>query len=368
MKLKIPKKKLLEPLKTVVSATEQRSLPILANILLQVDGNELILVGSDNEIEISSIISLENNDFNANGSTTINAKKLYNIVQNLNDDSVSISVTDDKATILAGKSKFSLSCLPSSDYPNSLEIIPIITVKLSQKKLKSLLSKTSYAMAIGDPRYYLNGVCFDFTGKSLNVIATDGHRLALNCIDIETDNALQVIIPVKAVIELQKATGNNDEIVEISISENEFQAKITDALTIKTKLIDGKFPDYHGVHGVIPNTEISITIESFAIKSILTQVRILSHEKHKGCRLAFDLNKLVVSANNPDGEKAECELDIDYSGDPFEIGFNTTYLLDALHVIDNDKVSLNFRDENSSVVILPLNDERTKMIVMPMRI
>lgn len=366
MKLEILKKELLEPLKIVVSATEQRStLPILANILLRVNGNKLILIGSDDEIEISSIISLENNGSNANGDTTVNAKKLYSIVQNLNDDSLSISVTDDKATILAGKSKFSLSCLPVSDYPNSLEIIPIITVKLSQKKLKSLLSKTSHAMAISDPRYYLNGVCFDFIGNTLNVVATDGHRLAISSIDLETENTLQVIIPVKAVIELQKALGNSDDLTEISINENEFQAKITDALTIKTKLIDGKFPDYHGV---IPDTKISTTIESFAIKSALTQVRILSHERHKGCRLAFDSNKLVVSANNPDDEKAECELDIDYSGDQFEIGFNTTYLLDALHVIDTLSVSLNFRDENSSVVISPLDDKKTKMVVMPMRI
>lgn len=364
MKLEISRKKLFDTLKPVTNATEQRGVfPILANVLMQVDGDTLRLTGGDGEITISHTIALDDGN-NNNGQVTVNAKKLTDILQNLTDDHLSFSVTENKATIIAGKSKFSLSCLPATDYPVLNDIDPILTIKLKQKELKKLLNSTSHAMAIGDPRYYLNGVCFDFTGKSLNVIATDGHRLALNCIDMETDNALQVIIPIKTVIELQKAIGNNDEIMEIAISENEFQAKITDDLVVRTRLIDGKFPDYHSV---IPRDEFKILLDSLVFKSSLAQVKTLSHEKHKGTKLVFSKNKMLISARNNDGEEASCELDIEYDNDPIEIGFNIIYLLDALHAIQSDRVTFGLK-ENSSCVISPSNDDKVKMVIMPMRI
>ena len=364
MNLEISRKTLLEPLKTVTNATEQRgNIPILANVLMQINGNILRLTGGDGEITISHSIALDDSN-NNDGETTVNAKKLSSILQNLTDDNLLFSVTENKATLIAGKSKFSLSCLPVTDYPVLNAIDPILTINLKQKELKKLLSSTSYAMAIGDPRYYLNGVCFDFTGKKLNVVATDGHRLALDCIDMETDNALQVILPVKAVIELQKAIGNNDEIMEIAISENEFQAKITDDLVIRTRLIDGRFPDYHGV---IPQSEIKILLDSVMFKSSLAQVKTLSHEKHKGTILAFSENKMLISARNLDGEEAKCEIDIEYDHDDMTMGFNITYLLDALYAISSDKITLGLIDENSSCIISPSDDDGVKMVVMPMR-
>lgn len=366
MKLEISRKQLLDPLKTVTNATEQSgNIPILANVLMQVDGNTLRLTGGDSGITISYTIALDDGN-NKDGQTTVHAKKLTSILQNLIDDHLSFSVTENNVTLIAGKSKFSLSCLPATDYPVLNAIDPILTINLKQKELKKLLSSTAYAMAIGDPRFYLNGVCFDFTGKRLNVIATDGHRLALDCIDMETDNALQVILPIKTVIELQKNVWNNDEIVEISINENEFQAKITDDLVIRTRLIDGRFPDYHGV---IPQIEFKILLDSVMFKSSLAQVKTLSHEKHKGTTLKFSENKMLISARNTDGEEAKCEIDIEYDNDRVEIGFNIIYLLDALHaIIQSDRVSFGLGNENSSCVISPFDDDDIKMIIMPMHI
>jgi DNA polymerase-3 subunit beta len=366
MNLEISRKKLLEPLKTVANATEQKgSIPIiLSNVLMQVDGDTLRLTGGDNEITISHTIAIDDGN-NKDGQTTVHAKKLNSILQNLIDDNLSFSIAGNKATLIAGKSKFSLSCLPATDYPVLNAIDPILTINLKQKELKKLLSSTAYAMAIGDPRFYLNGVCFDFTGETLNVVATDGHRLALDCLDMKTDNDLQVIIPVKAVIELQKSIGNNEEIIEISISENEFQAKITDNLVIRTRLIDGKFPDYHGV---IPQVEFEILLDLVAFKSSLSQVKTLSHQTHKGAVLAFSKNKMLISAKNTSGEEASCEIDIKYDNDPIEIGFNITYLLDALYAIPNDNIAFGLRDESYSCVISPSDDDKVKMVVMPMRI
>lgn len=371
MKFQIHKKYLIEPLKYVVSATEQRSsLPILANILLRVEGTKLTLVGNDNEIEITSTIPLEDNGLKKDGETTVNAKKFYSIVQNLNDDSFSMSVIDEKATILAGKSKFSLSCLPATDYPVSAVIEPVLTVKLEQRQLKKLLSETSYAMAVNDPRFYLNGLCLDFMRDKLNVVATDGHRLAMSTVDVEINDVLQVILPHKAVILLQKSLASTDDIVEISIGENSLQAKISDYV-INTRLIDGKFPDYHAV---IPVTTLSIEINANLIKSVFAQVKILSHEKHKGTVLSFSENKLTVSARNIDGEKAESEIDIEYQNDQFEISFNIDYLLEALYALSEETVKFHLKDGFSSIVIsqsvasLHSSHNDTKMIVMPMRI
>jgi DNA polymerase-3 subunit beta len=245
----------------------------------------------------------------------------------------------------------------------------MLTFKLSQQVFKSLLAHTSYAMAVSDPRYYLNGLCLDIQAEQLTVIATDGHRLALatTTLPITPENEhLQVILPRKAVLELQRILEETEDEIEIAIGDRAVKVIISEQYTLSSQLIDGKFPDYTGI--VPHNPEYIVLVETSAIKSALAQVIILSHEKHRGARLAFSEGKMVVSSRNPEQEEATVECEVDYSGEEFEIGFNVNYLQDALTVINTKSAHLKFSSPESSVLITPADSEETKMVVMPMRI
>jgi DNA polymerase-3 subunit beta len=375
----IPRKDLLNPLKIVVSVVEQRqALPILANILVSVKDNALHLTGTDAEVEISCTVPLEPTiGLENDGETTLPARKLFDIIRSLPEkEPIKISITDNKAILKSGKSRFTLSCLPAEDFPTSPTVESMLTFKLSQQAFKNLLAHTSYAMAVSDPRYYLNGLCLDIQAEQLTVVATDGHRLALatTTLNHQADSPpltpenepLQVILPRKAVLELQRILEGTEDEIEIAIGDSAVKVIISEQYTLSSQLIDGKFPDYAGV--VPHNPEYIVLVETNTIKTALTQVIILSHEKHRGTRLAFSEGKMVVSSRNPEQEEATVECEVDYSGEEFEIGFNVNYLQDALTVINTKSAHLKFSSPESSVLITPADSEETKMVVMPMRI
>jgi DNA polymerase-3 subunit beta len=221
-------------------------------------------------------------------------------------------------------------------------------------------------MAQQDVRYYLNGLLLETSKKRVRAVATDGHRLALCDLYIENQEVTsgQVIVPRKGVLELHRLLGTGEN-VALAIGNNHIQANL-DGIRFTSKLIDGRFPDYERV---IPSAEAStLTADRESLRASLQRAAILSNEKYRGVRLELGKGTLTIQANNPDQEEARDELEVDYRGQAIEIGFNVTYLLDALAATDGEQVEIDFVDANSSCLIRSSKTSNAKYVVMPMRL
>jgi DNA polymerase-3 subunit beta len=280
---------------------------------------------------------------------------------------VSLESNAAKLILKGGKSKFTLQSMPAEDFPlvqESANFGPVFSVP--QKTLKALLSQVSFAMAIHDIRYYLNGILFVAEGQQLSLVATDGHRLAFTSVTLDVEVPKQeVILPRKTVLELQRLLSDADGAIEMQFANN--QAKFSfDGMEFVTKLVEGKFPDYNRV---IPrNHKNCITLGRTALLATLQRTAILTSDKFKGVRLNIDPGTLRVAANNAEQEEAVDELDIDFNGDSIEIGFNVTYLIDALTNMSQEMVNLKLSDGNSSALFTIPDNAHFKYVVMPMRI
>lgn len=365
--LKSTQDKFLSVLQAVSGIVERRhTVPILANVLIQKTGNALQFTTSDQEIQIRTTADLggDTGEF----ATTVGARKLIDILKTLpGDQTVSLDSGPSKLVLKGGKSRFTMHTLPAEDFPlvqESANFGPVFSVP--QKVLKELLGQVSFAMAVQDIRYYLNGILFVAEGKTLSLVATDGHRLAFTAADLEVEVPKQeVILPRKTVLELQRLLSDADGAIQMQFAGN--QARFTfGGMEFVTKLVEGKFPDYNRV---IPrNYQSSITLGRAPLLASLQRSAIMTSEKFKGVRLNIEPGSLRVSSNNAEQEEAQDELDIDYGGEPIEIGFNVTYLIDALVSMGQEMVRIDMLDGNSSVVFQIPGNEHFKYVVMPMRI
>ncbi len=369
--LKTTQDKILSVLQSVSGIVERRhTLPILANILIRKTGQNLQLTTSDLEIQIRTQASLggDEGDF----TTTIGARKLIDILRTMPaDQTVSLTSQQNKLVLQGGKSRFTLQTLPAEDFPLVQEAAsfgPVFSVP--QKTLKDLLAQVSFAMAVHDIRYYLNGILFVAEGKQLSLVATDGHRLAFAGAQLEVEVPKQeVILPRKTVLELQRllSDAKDSESPNIDMQFAGNQAKFSfGGMEFVTKLVEGKFPDYNRV---IPrNHKNVITLGRAPLLACLQRTAILTSEKFKGVRLNIEPGVLRIASNNAEQEEAVDELDIDYAGENIEIGFNVTYLIDALANMQQDMVHLQLADANSSALFTVPDDAMFKYVVMPMRI
>ncbi|MCG8535552.1 MAG: DNA polymerase III subunit beta [Pseudomonadales bacterium] len=367
MHFTIDRDKLLKPLQQVAGVVERRqTLPVLSNVLIVVEGDQLSLTGTDMEIELVARVPLENSFESAE--ITVPAKKLLDICKSLPDETNIDFTTDDQKLILkCGRSRFSLATLPSNEFPNLEETTGSTSFSINQGYLKSVIDRTGFAMAQQDVRFYLNGMLFEVSTNLLRAVATDGHRLALCNAEIqcEMDAPLQAIVPRKGVLELAKLFADMDSDVSVSLSGNHIRVESAD-LRFTSKLVDGKFPDYDRV---LPrNSDKTITSEKSDMKQCFQRVAILSNEKYRGVRLRFEENSLTTVANNPEQEEAEESININYGGGELEIGFNVNYLLDVLNVIRSDSVKIELADSNSSALITDSEDDSARYVVMPMRL
>lgn len=367
MNIQINREALLKPLTAVTSIVERRhTLPILSNLLLDAKDSQLLLTATDLEMQITLKIQGSSSGELA---TTVSARKLLDICRSL-PDSVDIHLTqqDNRLQLKANKSRFNLQTLPAADYPvMSRNNAPVdANITLPQTQLKTLLKKVEFAMAQQDIRYYLNGLLFEIVANKLNVVGTDGHRLSLNSISLQQNYEKQeVIVPRKTVIELIKLLEDSDEPVNIEILQGQIHFQFG-MINLISKVIDGKFPDYTRV---IPVGHQNIfTIDRIAIQSAMQRAAILSNEKYRGIRLVLGVNSLRMISANSDQEEAEEQLEIAYSGDSLDIGFNVTYLLDVLNNSSSQNINFAFADANSSCLVTLPEDENYKYVVMPMRI
>jgi DNA polymerase-3 subunit beta len=365
--LKAPQDKLLAALQSVAGIVERRhTLPILANVLIRKTSGQLQLTTSDLEIQIRTHAELGGDE--GNFTTTIGARKLIDILRTMpTDQTVSLESSANKLVLKGGKSRFTLQSLPAEDFPLVQEAAnfgPVFSVP--QKTLKDLLGQVSFAMALHDIRYYLNGILFVAEGKQLSLVATDGHRLAFASATLDVEVPRQeVILPRKTVIEMQRLLSDAEGAIEMQFANNQAKFSFGD-MEFVTKLVEGKFPDYNRV--IPKGHKNSFTLGRATLLASLQRTAILTSEKFKGVRLNIEPGTLRVAANNAEQEEAQDELDIDYGGDSIEIGFNVTYLIDALANMSQDMVTIDLADSNSSALLTIPENATFKYVVMPMRI
>ena len=368
MKFTVKREAILKPLQLVGGVVERRhTLPVLANILLQLDGEQLSLTGTDLEVEIVARLNVDQSS--GEGEITVPAKKFIDICRALPEGSdVKFQLDEQKVILKSGKSRFTLSTLSASEFPAVEEGAEELRFSSKQSIVKSLIEKTSFAMAQQDVRYYLNGMLWELSNECLRVVATDGHRLALATEKLEgltVDAVSQSILPRKGVIELSRLVEDTDEPVEIILGKNHIRAK-TVMFTFTSKLVEGKFPNYEQV---IPQGGDKIVIgDRSELKQAFGRTAILSNEKYRGVRLLVEPNQLTLVANNPEQEEAEDHVVVDYQGETLEVGFNISYLQDVTNVLSSEKVKITLSDANSSALVQDADDDSASYVVMPMRL
>lgn len=373
MKLNIQRETLLKPLQLVAGVVERKhTLPILANILLHVEKGRVTFVGTDLEIEAKVTIAQKGGQ---EGKTTLPARKLLDIVRTLPEQAM-IDLVEDKGkvTLRAGKSRYTLATLPAEEFPLVGAAQAMGELHLPQKELKELIERTQFAMAQQDVRYYLNGLLLEIADGKLNAVATDGHRLAMCSAALPGVNSIsdkaaaeprQVIVPRKAVQELARLLEDVDQPVSVTLSANHIQFA-TDGVSLTTKQIDGRFPDYRRV---LPKGGDKVVIaEREGLRQSLVRISVISSEKFRSVALHLKPGQLNLHTHNPEQEEADEEVAVEYTGAELQIGFNVTYLQDAVSATKGQRVQITFSDANSSCLVQAEGDERSRYVVMPMRL
>ncbi|HTM63878.1 MAG TPA: DNA polymerase III subunit beta [Gammaproteobacteria bacterium] len=367
MDIIVQREALLKPLQAVSGVVEKKqTLPILSNVLLNIKDNKLLLIGTDLEIELIGFVAIDK--LISEGSTTVSARKFFDICRTLPEGSeIRMTLEKNYLVLRAGESSFRLNTLPPQDFPNLEQGELPVKFSIGQDQLKNLLSKTHFAMGQQDVRHYLNGAFLDIGNGAIKCVAADGHRLALTTVQDDRIGgaAAKLILPRKSVLELMRLLANEgDQDAAVSAGDGKFQI-LTDGYIFTTKLINAQYPDYHRL---IPGGNSVAVAERDAIKQALTRTSILSNEKFRGVRFQLEPSKLRISANNSDQEHAEEDLPLTYNGSQMEIGFNVAYLLDVVSSISSKFISCAFTDPNNGVLIKPAEDEDSLYVVMPMRL
>lgn len=366
MKFIINRDILLSPLQHIVAVIEKRqTMPVLANVLLQIKPDGLVLTGTDLEIQLVAKINASS-DFSEN--ITIPARKLLDICRLLPANvEMTFELLQDKIKISSARSRFVLSCLPASSYPEFTESGMDKSFNIAGSFLKKALEKTIFCMANQDVRYYLNGLLLHISNSKIKFVASDGHRLSIFETSLEqpTDYEVKIILPRKGAIELHRLLTEADNQLTVVFSNNNVKIIINE-LSFSAKLVDAKYPDFSKVFQ--QSFFKPITVAKQILKDSLTRVAVLSNEKFKGVTLDFSANNLKISTHNPEHDEAEDELTIDYEAEALSIAFNAQYLLDAVSNIDTDGVILTISNNASSCFIEPSETADYKFIVMPMRL
>jgi DNA polymerase-3 subunit beta len=361
--------KLLKPLQLVSGIVERRhTLPILANLLFKKNGNNVSLISTDIEIQITT-----HADFGVgadNVSTTVGARKLVDILRALPEGPLNLSLKDSKMVVQSGKSRFTLQTLAANEFPIMSESTDVsASWEMSQKSLKQLISQVHFAMAQQDIRYYLNGMLFVLENQRIMAVATDGHRLAyshdLDKAPTGNGQKQEVIIPRKTILELQHLLEDSDEPVIVSLANNQVKFNFGN-VELLSKLVEGKFPDFQRVIPKGQNNTLVVSRE--ALQSSLQRAAILTTDKFKGVRCVLSDNCLTIQSTNAEQEEAQEDIETQYAGDKIDIGFNVSYLLDVLANLKNESIQISLGDSNSSAVITLPEQEGFKYVVMPMRI
>jgi DNA polymerase-3 subunit beta len=366
MQIQLERETLLTPVSMVAGIVERRqTLPILSYLLVRAETGNIVLAGTDMEVELVVTVT---GDVVTPGAATVPARKLFDICRALAEGTVvKMGMEGGRVVLRGGKSRFALATLPVGDFPKIETTGFERVLSVQARKLRTMLEATAFCMAQQDVRYYLNGLYLEVDKGSIRAVATDGHRMAI-AVDSsggQSEKAVQIIVPRKAIQEILRLVPTTEELVHVDLSTNHMRLELDGAI-FTSKLIDGKFPDYTKV---IPTTQSKrVTLDRQGFRESLGRVAILANEKYRGVRLNLEDSRLRITAHNPEQEEAVEELETEYSGEALEIGFNVNYLIDAVNAIETKDVVLGLNDSSSSCTLRSADERETQYIIMPMRL
>jgi DNA polymerase-3 subunit beta len=374
MKIAIEKAELQKGLGRIQAIVEKRnSMPILANVLLEAarKGKKAQVQLSATDLEVG-IRGSHDAEVEVPGGVTASAKKLFEIVRELPDETIQITTTENQyLDIRCARARFVLAGTSAEEYPTLPGFSPGKTVRIQAAVLSDMIERTMYATSLDETRYNLNGVYFELladTGK-IRMVATDGHRLSYadRSVGPELEGlASGVIIPRKGLAELKRLVDEEDaDEVELAFEGNNGLARKGE-VTLVMRLIEGEFPNYRQV--IPKSASHRLVVPTDPLRHALRRVAILSAERSRAVRFQVGAGKLTISSSNPELGEAQEELDIDYSGPALSVGFNASYLQDALTATRAKEVTVAFQDEMSPIQVRPTDDDDTLAIIMPMRL
>jgi DNA polymerase-3 subunit beta len=366
--IKATREAILKPLQTVAGIVERRhTMPILANILIQTDGDQATFLASDNQIQIQTRAAIACSPEPV--ALTVNARKLIDILRSLPDREIRLSWHQNKLSIAAGKSHFALQTLPAADFPSMANLEEVaVELTMPQTQLANLFAMVHFAMAQQDVRYYLTGLLMVVNAPAVRAVTTDGHRLAYKALDLDglpAETQHEVILPRKTVNELQRLLTDAEQGVTVAMSSRQIRFRFGD-VELVSKLVEGRFPDY--VRVIPTHYTRQITVDRELLFANLSRSAILTTEKFKGIRLVLSPGVLKIITQNFEQEEAIEELDVDYQDLELDMGFNVSYLLDVLSNIKHPTVRLEFGTAESSLLMGVPDDPGFKYVVMPMRV
>jgi DNA polymerase-3 subunit beta len=372
MKVTLERAELLKSLGHVHRVVERRNtIPILANVLVRAEKAALHLKATDLDLEVVESIPAE---VAPAGSTTVPAHMFYEIVRKLPEGSqVVLESSSDRAVlaIRAGRSRFTLQTLPESDFPDLTAGDMTHKFTLAAADLKRLIDKTQFAISTEETRYYLNGIYLHAAGSgksaTLRAVATDGHRLAQTDLPLPAGAAGMpgIIVPRKTVTEVQRLIEDSQAEVAVELSSTKIRFSIGDVV-LTSKLIDGTFPDYGRV--IPTGNDKELTVDKKDFEAAVDRVSTVSSERGRAVKLSLSSGKLVLSVTNPDSGSATEELEVEYDGDPLDIGFNSRYLLDIAAQLDGEVAVLRLADPGSPTLIQDKDAKGALYVLMPMRV
>ncbi len=372
MKFSIERAALLKAVSQAQSVVERRNtIPILANVLIEAEGDTVRFRATDLDIEVVDKTPAQ---VERAGATTVSAVTLHEIVRKLPDGAL-VSLTDDgtsgRLVVDAGRSNFALATLPKEDFPQMASSEYTANFAAKAPVLRRLFDKSKFAISTEETRYYLNGVYMHVSdsdgGRVLRCVATDGHRLARIDADLPAgaEDMPGVIVPRKTVGELRKLLDDDDTEIAVSVSETKVRFATPD-ITLTSKVIDGTFPDYTRV--IPQNNPKRLEVDAADFARAVDRVATVSSERSRAVKMALDEDRLVLSVNAPDSGAAEEELAVAYGDDPLEIGFNAKYLLEIASQVDRENAVFLFNSAGDPTLMREGNDTSAVYVVMPMRV
>ena len=377
MRATVERSHLLRSLSHVHRVVERRNtIPILSNVLIRAEGGKLTLKATDLDLEVTETVAA---DVGQPGATTVPAHILHDIVRKLPDGAeVSLDTGDGQQLALkSGRSRFTLQILPEADFPDLTTGEFPVRFSLPAATLKKLIDRTQFAISTEETRYYLNGIYLHAVtvGKKpmLRAVATDGHRLAQAQVDAPegAEKMTGVIVPRKAVGEIQKLVETGEGNVDVEVSDTKIRVTIPASggngdIVLTSKLIDGTFPDY--VRVIPQNNDKVLKVDRAEFADAVDRVSTISSERGRAVKLALSDGKMTLSVNNPDSGSAVEEVGVDYDADTIEIGFNSRYLLDVAGQLETKTAEFRFADPGSPTLILDDGESNALYVLMPMRV
>jgi DNA polymerase-3 subunit beta len=378
MELVVRKTDLLRELQLFQGIVERKNtIPILANVLIEADGDKVRLLATDLEVGLRSTCAAA---VAKSGSLTLPAKKLYEIIKALPETDIRIQEDKNGVKVAADRFDSRMQTLPREDFPTLPDGTGVYSASLPRDVLKHMVSKTQFAITGEDTRYFLNGALFILRPDSMSLVSTDGHRLALITVPRDSSKVkavgkdkekaadeVRVILPRKTLMELGRLLAEGDGDIQYERGENHLFFEIGGRLLI-SRMIDGQFPAFERV--IPKGNDKRIDFDRDRLTSAVKRVALLSNERSRAVKFQIDKGKVEIASSSPEFGEAKEVLMVEYSGTPVTICFNAQYVLDFLGVVETDSVGLEFKDEMSQAVMKPIGADSYDYtyVIMPMRV